>query len=268
MNKIINKGVYFMETIKLDALYNDYVESIEKYDSWIKEKKGDLARIISGQIPYNEFLGIIEMFYKRNIVNGRKCFYVASKMKEWEYNKFLQKTYNIYNEEVTTYSYEILYFAILSGNKKQRNIIANYLGSFEEEEKEECNLVNTLLGYSLKYVVLDDTDNAIKYINQLEENKSKRGMKQIAEGHARALKGLIERNEKEFNKGLEFMLKHHVARMKRDGRKLEQYFAFDSVALAMLAKEREINITVEHELLPKEYLEDTDIDYSSIEVLI
>ena len=94
--------------------------------------------------------------------------------------------------------------------------MANHLGSFQEEEKEECNIVNTLLGYSLKYVVLDDVD-----INQLEENKAKRGMKQYVEGHGRAFKGLMQRDEVEFHKGLEFMLKHHVARMKHDGRKIE-----------------------------------------------
>lgn len=146
--------------------------------------------------------------------------------------------------------------------------MANYLGSFVEEEREECNLANTLLGYSLKYVVLDDVDNTMKYINQLEENKSKRGMKQYAEGHARAFKGLVQRDKGEFDKGLEFMLKHHVARMKRDGRKLEQYFAFDSLALAMLAKERGINITVKHELLSEEFLKENDIDYSAIKIIV
>lgn len=46
-------------------------------------------------------------------------------------------------------------------------------------------------------------------------------MKQYVEGHARAFRGLVQRDEDEINKGLEFMLKHHVSRMKRDGRKLE-----------------------------------------------
>ena len=52
---------------------------------------------------------------------------------------------------------------------------------------------------------------------------------------------LVQGDEQDFNKGLEFMLNHHVSRMKRDGRKVEQYFAYDSVTLAMLAKERGVN---------------------------
>ncbi len=257
-----------MEQIQFEELYKNYFENIEKYNGWIREKKGNLARIISGQKSYNEFLAILEICYKKDVCSGKKCYYIASKMQEWEYREFSKSTYNIYNEEVTTYSFETLYDAILSGCSEQMILMANYLGSFEKEEREECNLANTLLGYSLKYVVLDDTDNAMKYINQLEENKSKRGMKQFAEGHARAFRGLVQRDEGEFNKGLEFMLRHHVARMKRDGRKLEQYFAYDSVALAILAKERGINITVKHELLLEEYLEETDIDYSVIEIIV
>ena len=45
--------------------------------------------------------------------------------------------------------------------------------------------------------------------------------KQYVEGHGRAFKGFMQRDEVEFYKGLEFMLKHHVARMKHDGRKIE-----------------------------------------------
>ena len=91
-------------------------------------------------------------------------------------------------------------------------------------------------------------------------------MKQFVEGHARVYKGIIEQDAEEFNAGLSFMLRNHVARMKRNGNTLEQYFAYDSVALAMIAKDRGIEITVKHELLPMSYLEKTDIDYSEIKL--
>lgn len=257
-----------MEQAKFEELYKCYSDNIEKYNGWIREKTGNLARIVNGQKAYNEFLAILEICYKKNMCKGKERYYVASKMQEWQYRQYDKKQYDIYAEEITTYSYETIYDAILSGSREQMIRMAKYLGSFEKEEKEECNPANTLLGYSLKYVVLDDADNAMKYINQLEESKSKRGMKQFAEGHACALRGLILRDEAEFNQGLTFMLKHHVARMKRNGRRLEQYFAYDSVALAILAKQRDMNITVEHELLPQEYIEESNIDYSAIEIVV
>lgn len=60
------------------------------------------------------------------------------------------------------------------------------------------------------------------------------------------------------------MLKHHIGRMRRDGSDLDVYFASSSVALAMLAKDRGINITVKHNLLCEEYLDEGEINYSEL----
>lgn len=251
-----------------EKLQKESIDDIKNLYGLIEQKKGNLVGIVGLlRIDYM-ILGETAISYKQQYDIAKENFFISSKMQEWFYRMYKDKMYNIDSSEVTTYSYETLYLAVLSGCKEQMIIMANYLGSFDEEEKKECCLTNTLLGYALKYVILDDIVNAMRYINQIEANKSKRGMKQFADGQARAFKGLVQRDEKEFNQGLEFMLKHHVARMKRDGKELEQYCAYDSLALAMLAKERGINITVKHELLPEEYLEETDIDYSAIEVIV
>lgn len=73
--------------------------------------------------------------------------------------------------------------------------------------------------------------------------------------------GLVERDAELFNKGLTYILNHHVSEVED----LEKYFSYDGVALAMLAMDRGIEITVEHELLPMEFLESTQIDYAGIE---
>ena len=243
-------------------------EDLQENIDYITHNKGNKKAIAYSMRNQFKELGIVEACYKMEYDKAKIYFYHASKIQEWFYINYNNSEHNIPSGEVTTYSFETLYYAILSGCKEQIRCMASYLGSFLEEEKEECNLVNTLLGYSLKYIVLNDIKKGMEYIKQLEENKAKRGMKQYVEGHGRAFRGLIQRDEVEFNKGLEFMLKHHIVRMKRDGRKIEQYFAYDSVALAMLAKEQGINITVKHELLPEKYLEKTDIDYSAVEVIL
>lgn len=256
------ENAYFEQLIK----YN--TEDLQENIDYIINNKGNRKAIVYSMRNQFKELGILEACYKKEYAKAKINFFQASKTQEWFYRNYKNAEHNIPSGEVTTYSFETLYYAILSGGKEQKICMANYLGSFPEEEKEESNLANTLLGYSLKYVVLDDIENGMKYINQLEENKEKRGMKQYVQGHGRAFRGLMQRDEVEFNKGLEFMLKHHVARMRRDGRKIEQYFAYDSVALAMLAKEREINITVKHELLPEKYLEKMDIDYNGIDRIL
>jgi hypothetical protein len=158
-----------------------------------------------------------------------------------------------------------MYNAILCGDRKRMIHMAELYGSFKEYDPGD-NVPYQLLGYALKYVILDEKENALKAIEKIEERQNKRGMKQYAQGHGRAFRGLVERDADEFNKGLEFMLRHHEARIKREGRTLEQYFAYDSIALAMLAKDRGMEITVKHALLPMEYLESTQIDYSEIHV--
>ena len=230
--------------------------------------KGDIAYIVSAIESENINLGILELIYKKCVIESRKFFYKASKEREWFYIEYSKKRYKIDREDVTTYVYETLYNAILSGCKEQTIRMAELFGSYAEEEKDDHCLANILLGYALKYVILDDIEHAKEYIQKLEKNKSKRGMKQFVDGHTCAFRGLIERDEEEFNKGLEFMLRHHVSRMRRNGRKLEEYFAYDSVALAMLAKDRGMNITIKHELLPEEYLKEIDIDYSAIEAIV
>lgn len=141
--------------------------------------------------------------------------------------------------------------------------MANYFGRHKELETQQY-LPNVLLGYGLKYAILDERENAAEYIQKLEDNKNKTGTKQYDKGYRRVFTGLLERNTEEFNEGLLFMLKNHRARMKRPGNCLEKYFAYDSIALAMLAKHRRIPITVEHELLPMSYLEPLDINYEEI----
>ena len=90
--------------------------------------------------------------------------------------------------------------------------------------------------------IIDDKEQAREYIQRLEENKNKTGMKQYVSGYARAYRGIVECDEDEFNQGILFMLKNHAARMKKNGREFEGLFAYDSVALAMIAKDRGIEI--------------------------
>ncbi len=242
----------------LDDVYMDCMETLKE-----DIKEFTMVKKVIALEQSNEILGKIELFYKHNLVEGRKCFYKASLAREWFYIEFPKKEHDIESYYISSFAYESLYNAILSADKGQAIRMAQLYGSIEVKDVEEF-LPNMLLGYGLKYIILDDKVNAMEYIRKIDDNKSKRGMKQYSEGHARAYEGIIERDETEFNKGLEYMLKHHVARMRRNGKYLEEFFAYDSVALAMLARDRGIAITVKHNLLPIDFLKDTDIDYAEL----
>lgn len=60
-------------------------------------------------------------------------------------------------------------------------------------------MTNKLPGYSLKYVILDDVQKANEWLDQLVQERDSRGMKQLFSGQGKAMRGLINRNEEEFN---------------------------------------------------------------------
>ncbi|MHC1686062.1 MAG: Imm49 family immunity protein [Clostridiaceae bacterium] len=247
----------------LKSLYEDRIESINESRMLIEKNLGNTPGIYEGMKFARNVLGILEYLLNNNVVESKKNFYRSTLVSEWIYNEYDKGKYKIRSGLVTTYGFESLFYAVLSGNKERAIHMANLFGGRPEEEKDDF-FSNILLGYGFKYVILDDKENAYDYINKLEESKDKRGMKQYNNGYKRVYKGIIDRDEKELNEGLLFMLKNHKARMKRNGNTLEQYFAYDSLALAMIAKDRGINIEINHELLPLEFLEPVDIDYSKL----
>lgn len=210
-------------------------------------------------------LGLVHWYYHNDKIEGKKYFYRASLCREW-----LAVHYEEYKEEigvrnVAPEAYKELYYGILSGNKEQAKKIAELVVKYQDV-KEPGWYVNILLGNSLVNILLHNDSQANKWIDELELLKSKRGMKQYIEGPGRAMRGLANHNVEELNAGLNYMLRHHVAKMKREGNTLEQIFAYDSIGLAMIAKDRGLQITVKHELLPEEYLEETEIDYSELTI--
>ena len=250
---------------QIEFFWNSCIERIKIYNEGILEN--DLIkpkRMNSLEFCYKS-LGMLELVFNNNLIEARKNFYIASMAREWYYTAFPAGKYEFSSMEVRTYAFESLFYAVLSGNKEWAIHMAELFGSYKELETQE-HLANELLGYGLKYVILDDVEQAKEYIQRIEKSKTQRGMKQYSNGYARAYRGIVERNAEEFNAGLLFMLNNHAARMKRDGRGFDGRFAYDSIALAMIAKDRGIEITVKHELLPMGYLEKTDIDYSEIKL--
>lgn len=248
-----------------------YTQMIDKLKKFIEDAKNRPNQVdMNATVEFLDLtfgaMGAAELYYKHNLTEGRKAFYKATLAREWFYNEFPQKVYQISPENVSSYAYDSLYNAILCGNMERARYMAGLFGSICLDGIIE-HQANVLLGYGLKYTILDEKLYAMEYIQKIEMSSNRRGMKQYIEGHARAFRGLIERNVEEFNRGLEFMLKHHIARLRKGmvpGR--DEFFAYDSVALAMLAKDRGIAITVKHDLLPMEYLENTNINYAELQL--
>lgn len=253
-------GKQYFESIEVDR-YEDIKLNEQMIKKGISEKNVYTLEWL--EFDYST-LAIVQVCLHCDFEKAKEYYYTASLIRTWIIENYAKYREQISVNMVTTYSYLTLYYGILSGNFEHAKYRATLFGKYSELETDEFE-ANMLLGYTLKYVILNDKENALIWSDKLNKLKDKRGMKQLVAGHGRAMWGLIEMDEKEFNAGLQTMLKNHVGRMKKSGDALEEYFAFDSVALAMLAKERGIQITVKHDLLPMEYLEYTNIDYKKIE---
>ena len=249
-----------------EELLEESILRIDKTKERIKKLEGNIQYMYTILESNYNSLGIIRFILDEDLEKSKKNFYKGTLAREWTYDMY-DNTGKVRDlGYVSAYVYECMLYGILTGSKERAIQMAMLFGGRAEAEKEDY-IVNILLGYGLKYVILDDKEKAYEYINKIEELKDKRGMKQYFNGERRVYKGLIDRDEEEFNEGLSFLLKNHKSRMKRNGNTLEQYFAYDSLAYAMIAKERGLEITVTHELLPIEFLEKTDIDYSRISLL-
>lgn len=246
----------------LEAISNNFSREIERTLNQINACKQPDPRLIMSIGKDYAMYGMI-CFCDNRIEEGKIDFYKALLCDKWLMENYVDYTEIIYPGRINAYSYPVLFYGILSGNMEIARERAELFGKYKNEE-EGVYPYCRLLGFSLKYVILNDIPKANEWLDLLDKEKETRGMKEMVNGHGRAMRGLINLDEKEFNKGLEKMLKTHVSRMKKQGYTLEQYFAYDSVAFAMLAKARGINVTVEHELLPTEYFIETSIEYDEI----
>ena len=252
-------GREYFETIE-KSRYEDIKLKEQMIKNGISEKNVYVLR----RLEFNySALAIVQVCLHDNFKKAKEYYYIASLFRTWAIENYDKYKEQISVETVTTYSYLTLYYGILSGNFEHAKYRATLFGKYSDLETNEFE-ANKLLGYMLKYVILNDKENALAWSDKLNKLKDKRGMKQLVAGHGRAMRGLIEMDEKEFNAGVQTMLKNHVGRMKKSGDALEEFFAFDSVALVMLAKERGLQITVKHNLLPMEYLEHIEIDYKEL----
>ncbi len=257
MIKMVDKE-YFENIIK------HLSQGIECTLTQIHSSKQPNPRLIMSMEKDYAMFGMICFCYNRNIKEGKIDFYKAILCNKWLMENYVDYTEIIYPGRINAYSYPALFYGLLSGNMKIARERAELFGKYEDKE-QGVHPYSRLLGFSLKYVILNDIQKANEWLDLLDKEKETRGMKQVVDGHGRAMRGLINLDGKELNKGLEKMLKTHVSRMKKEGNTLEQYFAYDSVALAMLAKDRGMNVTVEHDLLPVEYFLETSIEYDEIE---
>lgn len=171
-----------MENIELTqdeyfgSLYNDTMKGLENSIKIAESNPTQMPYLVHSIECENTTLAMIELYYNKRLTEGRKRFYKATLAREWFFAEF--------PNDVSIFTFESMYSAVLSGNKEQ----AVHLAELYERAKADPEYLPTiLLENILRYTILDDKPKVLEYAEKLEANKDKRGMKQYAEGHARVL---------------------------------------------------------------------------------
>lgn len=207
--------------------------------------------------------GIMEFVYKEDVILGKSYLYRSLLGYQWLIENSVNPEYQITQRYLSYNEYKSMCYSVICGEKNIRTMIAQRAGLNVEYEKI-TTLSEILLIKAMKYLILDDKENAREILDTIDNSKTARGMKKICAAHGVAFRGLLEENEEMLAEGIKKMLKLHSEIMKRECNGLEWYFPYESITLILLAQERGMHVDMEDPYLPKEYFMDTDIAYDEI----
>jgi len=109
--------------------------------------------------------------------------------------------------------------------------------------------------FGLKYTLLDDDQQALSILKPRLEKYLKKppkgGYRRNYYTLTAALTGILEKDDDQFNEGLEMQLKFYKGQIPSEYKNTDEEFVCDkAVALANLGLHRGLNLTIENDLLP------------------
>lgn len=226
-----------------------------------KDRGGVCTSAVAGDY---RFFGIAEFLVYGNVTSFRTNL---SKCAELQLN--LLQRFNagepIDASYVSMLVYHELLDALAAGSMTLAVELATLMGGRPDIEKEHNEIFSRTMGYALKEAVLVSGDSARKKFNQLlsgpDENKDDLEDRDPDEGftyrdfrgYGVVLDGIAARSESTVNHGLSMIIDGHKRQSKRgifqdDD---DQFLCVWGLGLANLARSRGINITIDHELIPR-----------------
>lgn len=245
-------------------IYNEILEKTNKRLNRYNEKGLPPNASYYYKLLLNGFedIAIGEIILNNDVIRAKQHFYLAAKMQEIIFQKYDNKENDIPSDYVTTDSYPTLYMALISGNKSLIRSLSALFGGRLQEETEDFE-INKLIGYSVKYLILGETDKATTQIKQFFGLKFKK-YKQYYLSYASVLNGILEKDKIAVHDGLIKLLENHT--------KLDDYedtpqilLSLPVLGLAKLAALNGLEFEIDSELAPKKLLEDIDINYPVVD---
>jgi hypothetical protein len=214
----------------------------------------------------NDFyaLGIGEICLNQDNKGAKKYFYLAGKIQEILFQKYDLQEVGISSSFVTMNKYNRLLLAMLSDSEELTFSLAKLLGGRPEEENEHGNPFINNVGYAVKYLIIEENEKAAETIENLKNIKLIKDLKQYKD-HVHVLKAILERDENAVNKGLRYIIENHKKnKLFKDTS--EELISIIGLGLGKLAKIKGLNIHIDDEIAPSNFLEKDIIEYPSLDL--
>ncbi|MCT4663187.1 MAG: hypothetical protein N4A40_15120 [Tissierellales bacterium] len=158
--------------------------------------------------------------------------------------------------------FHLLEFAIISENTEAIFEVAHALGGRGKLDSAEIGKETYHLGYALKYIVLDDYENASNHL----EFFSGRDPLNFITIHADILSAIIAKNSDLVNECIDKLIIKYK-RLRGHNNTPAEFLCLSAISLAKLAKMKNLEIHIDHALAPKTIIDSSDVNYELIDIL-
>lgn len=210
-------------------------------------------------------IGIGEICLNNDILAAKKNFYIAGKIQEILFQKYDNKEMKISSSFVTMNKYNRLLLAILSDSENLTFSVSHLIGGRTKEEKEHGHPFINNVGYTIKYISLNEYKKAMEYIENFKKIKDQEKGKPY-ENYIQVLNGIVERDESEVNEGLNLLIEEHK-KNHNFKETSDELISITALGLGKLAKSKGIKVSINNEIAPYSVLKRDNIDFPNLDFI-
>jgi hypothetical protein len=199
-----------------------------------------------------------EIIINSDVIKSKQNFFLAAKIQEILFQKYNANQDSIPYDYVNADTYTRLFISLICDNNEQIVSLARLYGGRPKEEKDDY-LFYLLIGYSTKYLILNDFPKAKEYIEKLKSMETKKDLKMYT-GYGIVLKGIFDKDQNSVNDGLKFMIECHK-KLKDFDETPEELLSIAVLGLAKLAIRHGIKLDIDDVVAPKIIIERQQIEY-------
>lgn len=209
-------------------------------------------------------IGIGEICLNNNIIAAKKNFYLAGKLQEMLLQKYDNKEMKISPSFVTMNKFNRLLLAIISDSIELTTSLSGLMGGRIKEEKDYDHPFNYNVGYTLKYIIQNENEKAINYIDDLKKLKDQKEVFPY-KSYIIVLNSILEGDNRNLNTGLNLLIEDHK---KNDIFKdtADELISIPAIGLSKLAELKGLKVNINDDLLPNVLKRDI-IDYPNLDLI-